>query len=357
MATHRVGTYIIFTKGLDVQYTIHPSLTINISTANQRFLAYFQNEYERVSPFKPNKKDHTTINVHIVKKLPAAMEGDLNRHLVFKKLFRYEYVIRGLNTDNVDIFFRDVMAARAYSKIVTLFLQAQIIEPVVYYKFLSRNILFMHSAGVTDGKNGYIFPAYGGTGKTTLTLGLMGEGMHVLGDDLLIVEADKGIVHPYLRPLHVFTYNVKTLRGASIPPKTKAIVKFKDLLRIVLEGTTRQEFLISTRVHADTLYSDFTPGKTVPYRKIAFLKKTGDHEHIVITKKNIRELAEKILESEDLNDSLYDNILDKNDKPAVVELELKVIENVLSNVKQLEFINTRKLDFRNLKTFKEQLTK
>lgn len=338
-----------------MKYTIHPTMTINIVTKNRRYLAYFKNEYERVANFEPSK-DQTVVNVHIVKRLPANENGDIRKTLSFKKIFKYSYVIRGLETNSIDIFFKDVPVAAAYRNIVTLFLQAQIMEPVVYYKFLERNILFMHSAGVTDGKNGYIFPAYGGTGKTTLTLGLMGEGMNVLGDDLLIVEPDKRTVHPYLRPLHVFTYNVKTLRGANIPLSTKSIVKLKDILRAILEATTRQEFLISTRVHADTLYADFTPGTSVPYRKICFLKKTGEHEKIKISKENIRELAQKILESEDLNDSLYDNILPESAKKETVEKELRVIENVLRNVPVLEFINTRKLDFRDLKDFKKQLT-
>jgi hypothetical protein len=208
---------------------------------------------------------------------------------------------------------------------------------------------------VTDGKNGYIFPAYGGTGKTTLTLGLMGEGLEILGDDLLIVEPVKQRVYPYLRPLHVFTYNVKTLRGATIPFSVKTKVKIKDILRIILEKSTRQEFLISTRVHAETLYADFKPGKTVTYKKIYFLKKTGDHEQIKISKSNIRELASKILESEDLNDSLYMNILTIEERDKTIEMELTVIENVLRNVSHINFVNTRKLDFRDLSDFKKEL--
>lgn len=355
MAKNSYRISLIFIKRIGMIYTIHPTLSIDVSTKNRRYLEYFKNEYERVSNFTPSKKNHTTIKVSIVATLPHKKPGDISRTLTFKKLFHYEYLVRDLDMNTVEIYFKDVAIAKTYRNVVTLFLQAQIVEPVVYYKLLEKNILFMHSAGVTDGKNGYIFPAYGGTGKTTLTLGLMGEGLQVLGDDLLIVEPDKKLVHPYLRPLHIFTYNVKTLRGATIPLRYKTIVKAKDILRILLETTTRQEFLISTRIHADTLYANFTPGKTVPYRKICFLKKTGDHEKIAVTKSNIRELAERILESEDLNDSLYDNILPKSEKSRVVELELTVIENVLRNVKYLEFINTRLLDFRDLASFKQKL--
>lgn len=165
----------------------------------------------------------------------------------------------------------------------------------------------------------YLFPAYGGTGKTTLSLGLMREDLHFLGDDLLIVDASTGLVGPYLRPLHVFTYNIKTLRDASIPLSLKARVKAKDILRIILEKTTKQEFLISTRVHASDLYDNLKKVAPAPYKKINFLKKIGEDETIAVTSKTKRDLALRILESEDLNDSLYENILEKDEKSAVVK--------------------------------------
>lgn len=334
-----------------MRYTIHPQLEINILPTQRRYRKYFENEYLRVSRFKPSE-DRTVINVHIVKQLPKHQKGDRRRSLSFKKIFKYEYTVRNLETSTVDIFFQDSAAGKLYAKNITLFLQAQVLEPVVYYKLLQKNVLFMHAAGVSDGKHGYLFPAYGGTGKTTLTLGLMGEGMEVLGDDLLLVEPSTSKVYPYLRPLHIFTYNVKTLRDATIPLLIRAKVKTKDILRIILENLTKQEFLISTRVHADTLYATFRAGKVVSYRKVLFLKKTGEDEKIKITKKNIKELARKILKSEDLNESLYKNILDASEKTTTQELELAVIEGVLSKVEYLEFINTRLLDFRDLKSFK-----
>lgn len=337
-----------------ITYTIHPTLTLNVHTPSRRYLAYFKNEYERVSGFAP-RKNNTVVNVHIVKKLPRQQRGDRHRQLKFKKILNYEYIVRGLETNTVTIYFKDTWSGKLYAKNVTLFLQAQVLEPIVYYKFLEHNILFMHAAGVSDGTHGYIFPAYGGTGKTTLTLGLMGEGMQVLGDDLLIVEPNKQLVYPYLRPLHIFTYNVQTLRGATIPYSIRTIVRFKDILRLILEKITRQEFLISTRVHAETLYANFTPSPTVTYRKICFLKKSGKHEMVTIKKSDVERLAQEILESEDLNDSLYNNILKPAEKNAVIQQELAVIKNVLQNIAAFEYINTRLLDFRDLKDFKENL--
>src|SRR5512138_1503137 len=199
-----------------MRYILHPTLEVNIITDDRRYASYFRNEYQRVSRFTPNK-DHTVITVHIVRQLPHKQEHDRLRKFDFKNVLKHTYLVRGIETDHVDIYFEDSVGGKLYAKLLTLFLQTQVLEPVIYFKLLERNVLFMHAAGVSDGKCGYLFPAYGGTGKTTLTLGLMGEEMHVLGDDLLLVEPDTRVVYPYLRPLHIFSYNAKTLRGAVIP--------------------------------------------------------------------------------------------------------------------------------------------
>ncbi|PKQ25032.1 MAG: hypothetical protein CVT64_11860 [Actinobacteria bacterium HGW-Actinobacteria-4] len=335
-------------------YTIHPSLTVNIHTTRRRYQQYFANEYRRVANFDP-RPDATVIDVFIVKHLPEPTAGDRHTHLRFKKIFRYEYLVRGFGSPNVEIYFKDSFSGTLYAKTVTLFLQAQLVEPVMYHALLQSGILFMHAAGVSDGKYGYLFPAYGGTGKTTLTLGLMGEGMAVLGDDLLLVEPATGTVYPYLRPLHIFTYNVTTLRGAVIPWSIRAKVRIKDLVRRLLETMTRQEFLISTRVHADAVYPDFRAGTAVPYRKIVFLTKSGAHQTQRINDHSVDALARQILDSEDLNDSLYANILDETEKAAAQELELRVITALLETLDVFELANTRLLDFRDLGDFKRAL--
>jgi hypothetical protein len=135
----------------------------------------------------------------------------------------------------------------------------------------------------------------------------------------------------------------------------RAIVKIKDLIRLVLEGLTRQEFLISTRVHADSLYDDFRAGDTVTYRKICFLTTSGDDESVAITEENIQELATRICESEDLNQSLYENVLEPKEVSDVRDLELTVIKNVLRGVGNFETVNTRRLDFRDLRGFRSRL--
>jgi len=68
-------------------------------------------------------------------------------------------------------------------------------------------------------------------------------------------------------------------------------------------------------------------------------------------------LARLILDSEDLNDSLYKNVLRPDERNDVVEREVEVISKILIQIPYFELINTKLLDFRNLSDFKQKILK
>jgi hypothetical protein len=73
--------------------------------------------------------------------------------------------------------------------------------------FLSRDCSFVHSAGITYNGKAYIFPAFGGVGKTLLISELMKhEGVKLLGDDLTIIDAN-GFARSYARPLCLYEHH------------------------------------------------------------------------------------------------------------------------------------------------------
>lgn len=109
-----------------MNYVLHPKLGLTISTSTRRYQSYFKNEYLRVSGGKLDK-DAITITVKIVKRLPQPRDADRSRSVSFKKTLSCEYLIRGLETDNVTIYFKDNIAGKLYTKLVTLFLQAQVL--------------------------------------------------------------------------------------------------------------------------------------------------------------------------------------------------------------------------------------
>jgi hypothetical protein len=318
---------------------------------------YFDNEYARIAQAGAEKSKAPTIDVEIVKNLPEAQEGDIVRRLRFKKLFTFEFLIRDISTPAVKIYFRSHWVDRVYMNAIGVFLQAQVLEPVMYLKLLEVGMLFMHAGGVTKDGKGILLPAYGGTGKTTLSMALLDQGHKLLGDDLLLVDVDKQIVYPYPRPLHIFTYNVRNLRGATIPFKYSFAVYAKNVLRFFLERLLHTEFLISTRIHADELFEGDIFGVTSPVGAIAFLRKTGPGiETVTITKDNVDDIARGIAESADLNDSL-DVLLE--DQPQIhaegKELEHGIIKKLLIKRGMIAYVNTRALDLGELDDFSEKI--
>jgi hypothetical protein len=338
------------------RYNFYDYLVVDLQTEHRGYRRYFDNEYARISHGEA-PAGTPLIAVRIVDKLPAVEAGDLQRDVRFKNLFSYRYLVRGIETRSPVIYFQQHWVDRVYMNAIGVFLQAHVLEPIMYLKLLEDGILFMHAGGVTKGDRGILLPAYGGTGKTTLSMALLNQGHKLLGDDLLLVDIAKGVVHPYARPLHIFTYNLRNLRGAKIPFKYTFAVYAKNVLRVFLEKALRTEVLISTRVHADELFTGDIFGASSPFAAIAFLRKDGAAiETVKVTAANADEIADGIAESADLNDSL--EILVGPGTPLwsrIRKLEHEVIVKLLKKRGMIAYVNTRALDLDHLSDFSERI--
>ncbi|MCY4333423.1 MAG: hypothetical protein OXC60_01950 [Litoreibacter sp.] len=333
-------------------------LVIN-SGGRAQYDRYFANEYDRID--NTNTSGTTPrhrVTLHIVDALPALDEQDaIVQKRRFKKLFTFEFALVGLGTDDVHIYFKDHPVSRLYVTAVGVFLQAQVLEPAMYLSFLQQDIFFMHSAGVAKDGKAYLFPAYGGTGKTTTSMGLLTKGYGFLGDDLIIVDPKDGMAFPYPRPLHVFTYNIRNLQGAQVPLRLTSVVYFKNVLRFFLETFLRTEFLISTRVHADEILKDFEFSAPARLHNIIFLKKEGAHENVVFkTEADFRTYAKIIAESADLNESLFDLINNEGRISEIREKEISVAAAMLRRANAFSFLNTRAIDLAKVEKFLESTT-
>ncbi len=325
-------------------YDLHGYLTIALDSEVAAYRRYFDNEYARVHAMSSGTgTPKVRVTVHIVEALPAVLPGDLAHSIRFKKLFTFAYLVRGLKTDDVHLYFRRHPVDMLYVTAIGVFLQAQVLEPILYYKLLGQDVVFMHAAAVTDGTQGSIFPAHGGTGKTTLSLRLADRGFELLGDDLVIVDPARGLVHPHPRPLHLFNYNLKQMRDRKLPLSLKAVIHTKDVMRVGLETALRTEFLISTRAHVDGVMPEVRFGKTVPYKRIAFLTTRRPPQTVVLdTDAKRADVARTIVESADLNGSLYQNVLtDPTEIAATKAREVAVVMKVLARLESMRFVNPR----------------
>jgi len=329
-------------------YAFQQHLTLVVDAGNKSpYAKYFDNEYVRIDQTDVSTQSPTSsVTLRIVDEIPGDLAPEaIRRKERFKKMFTFEYAVVGLGTEHAVVYFVDHWISRLYVTAVGVFVQAQVLEPVMYLSFLQQRILFMHSAGVSRDEKAYVFPAHGGTGKTTMCMNLVAKGYKFMGDDLLIVDPASDQVFAYPRPLHIFTYNVRNLSGAVIPRRISAVIYFKNVLRFVLERVLRTEFLISTRIHADEILPDLELSKPARIHHVVFLKKEGAHEHIDVTDPTVRrEHAAAIVDSADLNESLFRILDDPVRQAEIRELELDVAGAVLEAADEFGYLNTRAID-------------
>jgi len=329
------------------KYRLQQFLELKIETHGKaRFEEYFENEYRRVDQTcTATKSPASCITLEIVDELPlAAADKTIVRSESFKSLFQYEFMIADIESDDIKIYFKDHRIAKIYTTAVGVFIQAQVLEPIMYLALLRQGVVLMHSAGVTRKGQSYVFPAYGGTGKTTTCMSLLQKGFNFLGDDLLLVDAAAGRVYPYPRPLHVFTYNITNLPGASLPFALLFFVYFKNVLRFFLEKLLRTEFLISTRVHADEIIPGFELSTYGELHNVIFLKKEGLSESIEFNNRKAMEIhARNIVESADLNESLY-RLLDEKTVTTIKKQEIDCVVSILQGINYFGYLNTRLID-------------
>ena len=324
-------------------YCLNDLVEVRVNAPNA-YIRFFDNEYTRIAR-PPSSRPVPKVTLTIVDQLPAGER----REITFKRMFTFRYIVRQLETANPEIIFERHWLDRLYITPLGAFIQGQLLEPVIYLKLLERDILFMHAAGVAREGRGYVFPAHGGTGKTTLALSLSRNGYDLLGDDLLMIEVNSGKVYPYARPLHLFPYNLTTL---DVPLPLEAAIRFKDLLRLVLNFLTGERFLIATRAHVEELMP-VTFGEPCDLTRMIFLQRNGAACNLALhTTAAQREAARAILDSADLNDSLYANIT--NDE-SVREMEIEVVTRLLGHISHLEFINPREMDESSLVRFARSL--
>lgn len=323
-------------------YKFQNYVDVNIDSPKHiKYLKYFENEYRKVSDLTDSLKPaKTQITLHIVESL-SKHGHDIKKEVRFKKLFSHQFAIKNLDGNDVDIYFKHHPISRIYATAVGVFIQAHVLESILYYKLLQQGVLLMHSSGVSRDKKGYLFPAYGGTGKTTLLLSLLANGYRFLGDDFVLVDPSENRVYPYPRPLHIFTYNVRNLNDTRIPIKTKAIIYFKNVARYFLELFLRTEFLISTRIHADEIIPHLKVSKPVKIHKVLFLKKDGSDEMINLSSARvIREHAKRITQAADLNQSLFQIKPEVRFIDEVEKMEIETASKILKRASKFGYVNT-----------------
>jgi hypothetical protein len=82
-----------------------------------------------------------------------------------------------------------------------------------------RDFFILHAAAVAGGNKAVSICGPPGSGKTTLTIGLMEAGLRLLSDDFCPIHRETGLVHPFPRSLWISRPSKFAGRGKSEDPR------------------------------------------------------------------------------------------------------------------------------------------
>jgi hypothetical protein len=134
---------------------------------------------------------------------------------------------------------------------------------IVHMALLRKKHSLIHSAGVViDGKS-YLFPAFGGIGKTALVAAVVNNGGKFYGDDMNIINDDDLFNYPI--DFSVYPYHMKLLKLKD--PRIEKMFNRTKLLNIITDQLERYDsrLLKFTRVAINTLK---VPCVSIPPRHI-----------------------------------------------------------------------------------------
>lgn len=116
---------------------------------------------------------------------------------------------------------------------------------ILEYCLLENNATFIHSAAVEKDGIAYVFPSWGGVGKTASIAKLVKkEGYNLLGDDLVIITSD-GMVKAFPKKFVLYSYhkklfeetmkknNAHLIGGVMSRMLSKFIPLIKSMLRLI----------------------------------------------------------------------------------------------------------------------------
>lgn len=164
---------------------------------------------------------------------------------------------------------------------------------LISYLLAKDNGFLLHAAGISDGKNGYVFPGHSGAGKSTLSK-YAPENFEIFSDDIVIVKKGKSFWEMHTSPFHgeetLFLREIK-----NVPVKRVLIINKDTNNRIEKIDPVRSvAFILScvpfiapeTKLYDNVWNSIIKLVEEVEINKL-FFKKGGEVWEIISEKKDI----------------------------------------------------------------------
>lgn len=276
-----------------LNFNLHDIFKFRVIGENKRFLNYLEKEY---SFFKVNGISNPDLVVIIGKFKPNNSNCSIINHKYYikknyiycrdsYKVVRWSVQISNLERKKIIVHFDGNFFADS-------FLCRYIIEPIMRFKMNQKGYTFLHSSGISDGKQAFLLSACKGVGKTSTVLHLVNEGRKFLSDDFTILSK-KGIVWSYPTTIHLFEYNLKGC------PFVFKKLRFKDKILVKLYDYVYKLTLkygqLPLDVNVENIFSNVKIGKSYPLRSLILLTKTNKDKIKVKKITNGHDLVKRLI--------------------------------------------------------------
>lgn len=253
-----------------MNFNIHNLIKFKIEGTNKGYLRYLSEDYSHFKTDEPVDSDLDIIvsdftpdndNCYVVNHRYRVKKNYLfctHRH----KIVRWKVCLTDLTEKKTIVYFSG-------SKFGEVFLRDYIIEPLISLKLAAKGFSLLHASGIAINNKGFIFPACKGVGKTSTILNLIGKGIF-LGNDKVILSND-GSVYSYPSFVHIFSYNLSDVPHAfeSLTLKQKAEIRIKHLINVL----SWRYASFPLNVNPQSLWGEL--GAVYPLRSLILLTKTN----------------------------------------------------------------------------------
>jgi len=182
----------------------------NLTKLNYDFIKFIYSDFDK--PIKDHKFD---IIVEITDKIPSIEKNvKLGKDAYFKEnclvLSSGHFYFRKGNTLHIGVPSK-VKRGRVPFKRSTAgrHITDEILEPILGLALLENGAAFLHAASFVEGNVAKVIMGWRGTGKTNSILKDFPK-KDIWSDDLTIIDKD-GYIHPYRRPIRIYSYNIDLL--------------------------------------------------------------------------------------------------------------------------------------------------
>ena len=138
-----------------------------------------------------------------------------------------------------------------------------------------RNLVPLHAACVSDGARGLLLNGVSGTGKSTLTLACIDQGLSCVADDAVFVQADQMLARGYSRFVHPGEDSVRFIRDRALADYIRSAPRIRRRsgarkLEVDLMGDTLRPELGPVTVSALVMLSPEPAQTNNPLQSLAF---------------------------------------------------------------------------------------